>query len=314
MRKKRRLKKIVYVVPCIIIMVVLIIIIASNYYKKINRYDYKLDKLGYTEEEVTKIKTLKEDKIDEILKKGYNKVIPKFIDQKYFIYDNLDRYIAYYEKNKSTKKEKIVSLVNVNADNAFYTNTIASDESKGNLILVNKYNYLSKNFKIDDLEDVSIMYSYGSQKIRTEAYDKFVEMFNAAKRDNITIIINSSYRTYDYQDALWKNYSKNHGEEWADSYAARAGYSEHQTGLTIDVTTDGVKEQEDFEKTDAYNWMTTNAHEYGFILRYPKDKEDITGYKYESWHYRYLGVETATKVHDSGLTYDEYYAYYLKQK
>ena len=313
MRVKRRLKRSVIVAICIIIMVVIAIIMCFNYYKKINSYEYKLGKIGYNETEIEQILKLDQKNIDDILTKEYNKVIPKFIKQKHFIYENLDRYLAYYKENQRTDKGHIVTLVNVNCDNAFYTKTNKADENKGNLILVNKYNYLTKDYKTDDLVDVSVLYMYGKQKMKKEAYNKFIELFNAAKKDNITIIINSSYRTYEYQEDLWQSYANGHGEEWADSYAARAGYSEHETGLAIDVTTYGVKEQEDFEKTDAYKWMQDNAYKYGFILRYPKGKEDITGYNYESWHYRYLGVDMATKVYNSGLTYDEYYTYYIKK-
>ena len=70
---------------------------------------------------------------------------------------------------------------------------------------------------------------------------------------------------------------------------------------------------DNFEQTEEFNWLQEHAHEYGFILRYPKDKEHITGYKYESWHYRYVGIETATKIHELGITFDEYYAYFLEK-
>lgn len=313
MRKRRRLKKFVYVVPVVIIMFITLTIIGVNYYKKINSYEYKLEKIGYTTDEIAILTKLKDKQLDELLTKKYNKIIPKFVKQKYFIYKNLDRYLSYYNENKREKKDYIIALVNVNADNDYYTKTKESDVSKGNLVLVNKYNHLKEDYEVKNIEDVSILYEYGKQKLNKEAYDKFIEMFNAAKEENLTIIINSSVRTYKYQEDLWKSYAKAHGEEWADSFAARAGYSEHETGLAIDVTTYGVKEQGDFEKTDAYKWMIKNSYKYGYILRYPKGKEKITGYSYESWHYRYIGPEMAKKVYKSGLTYDEYYAYYIEK-
>ena len=98
-----------------------------------------------------------------------------------------------------------------------------------------------------------------------------------------------------------------------DDYASRPGFSEHQTGLALDIVTDNIIGNE-FENTDEFKWLQENAHLYGFILRYPKDKEYITGYNYESWHYRYVGKELATKIKESGLTYDEYYAYYCEYK
>ena len=143
-----------------------------------------------------------------------------------------------------------------------------------------------------------------------EVYQKYISMYNAAKKEDLYLIITSAYRDYNFQDQLWNQYAKSQGEEWADSVAARAGHSEHQTGLTLDIVTYNSNMNE-FENTDEFKWLQKHAHEYGFIMRYPKDKEDITGYDYESWHYRYVGVETATKIHELGITYDEYYAYYL---
>ena len=136
-------------------------------------------------------------------------------------------------------------------------------------------------------------------------------MFNDAKKENITLIINSSYRSYKEQEEVYNMYLTNKGEEYADKYAARPGHSEHQTGLAIDLTTYGAN-GETFDQTDAFKWLENNAYKYGFILRYPKDKENITGYNYESWHYRYVGVETATKLKEENITYDEYYAYYIE--
>ena len=181
---------------------------------------------------------------------------------------------------------------------------------KGNGILVNKYFSLPEKYAPNDIVDVSNWYSYGTITLKKEAYDAFKNMFNAAKKEDITLIINSGYRTYEAQKEAYDMYSDMGGEQYADEYAARPDFSEHQTGLALDIITYGTSGKE-FENTDAFKWLQNNAHKYGFILRYPKDKEDITGYSYESWHYRYLGKDLATKVKQSGLTYDEYYAYYI---
>jgi len=103
------------------------------------------------------------------------------------------------------------------------------------------------------------------------------------------------------------------GVEEADTYSARPGFSEHQTGLTVDV--DNAKlSYTDFDKTNEFKWMMENAHRFGFILRYPKDKEDITGYSYESWHYRYVGVDIATYIYEHNITLDEYYVRFIENK
>ena len=140
-----------------------------------------------------------------------------------------------------------------------------------------------------------------------EAYKNLAE---AAKADGYTILILSSYRDYEYQDKLWKQRKQVYGTRKADDYAARAGSSEHETGYAIDVS-DFYDKNDSFKDTESYQWMLNNAHKYGFILRYPEDKEEITGYKFESWHYRYLGVDLATKVYNEGITFDEYYEFYL---
>ena len=311
-KKVRKLKKSVKITIFIIFIILIFIIFFVNYKKHTSTISYKLGKLGYDKEEIETIKTLDHSKQEDILTKDYDKNIAEFLKEKYFIYDNLDRYIKYKKLNPNDKISDIVSLVNVNRDRDYYTEMNKTNIELENLILVNKYYQLDKDFKFDDIVEVSNRHCYGEQSIRKEAYDKFIEMFNAAKLENLTIIINSSYRPYDYQENLWNRYARENGEEWADKYAARAGSSEHQTGLAIDVTTYNAKQQGDFEKTDEFTWMTNNAYKYGFILRYPKDKENITGYSYEPWHYRYVGKKVAEEIHNLGITYDEYYEYYLK--
>ena len=135
-------------------------------------------------------------------------------------------------------------------------------------------------------------------------------MFNAAKESGLKIIANSSYRSYADQEKLYNDSVDNEGKDYADTYAARPGYSEHQTGLAIDIYVKGY-DKTNFAQSPEAKWLVTNAYLYGFILRYPEGKEYLTGYSYEPWHYRYLGEALAKKVYDSGLTYDEYYAYYL---
>lgn len=137
----------------------------------------------------------------------------------------------------------------------------------------------------------------------------FEEMAAAARLENIELVAFSGFRSYEYQTTLYNNYVKRDGQEKADRYSARPGHSEHQTGLAFDI---GEKGREDlwltseFGETEAGKWLVKNAHKYGFILRYPKGKEEITGFMYESWHFRYLGVDVATKVNESGVTLEEY--------
>ena len=139
------------------------------------------------------------------------------------------------------------------------------------------------------------------------AKDAFVSMARDARRDDKPIIAMSSYRSYDYQVNLFEKYKETDGVDDADTYSARAGFSEHQTGLCVDIY-DGELDYTNFEESDSFKWMEDNAYKYGFILRFPKGKENITGYIYESWHYRYVGKKIAKYIHEHDITFEEYYA------
>ncbi len=312
MKKKRRLKKSVYYGLIGLIIFIFLIIGGINYIKYINSNSYKLKKLGYNNEQTEIILKLNEKYIKEILKMDYNKDYTKFINQKYFLFKNLNTYIDYYKKHKDEKISKIISLVNVKANNEWYDEDIVvdTDTSKGILMLVNKFNQLKENYTPKNIVPISNYYSYDNNSITEEVYNAYKEMWYAAKEEGLTLIVTSSYRDYKTQEALWNGYADSKGEKWADSVSARAGFSEHQTGLTLDIVTYNTV-MNDFENTDEFKWLQKNAYKYGFILRYPKDKEDITGYDYESWHYRYVGTDVAKAIYEKDITYDEYYEYYI---
>lgn len=137
----------------------------------------------------------------------------------------------------------------------------------------------------------------------------FEKMAKAAMEDGLELVAFSGFRSYDYQKTLYDRYVKRDGKEAADRYSARPGYSEHQTGLAFDIGEKGREElwlTNEFGQTEAGQWLAQNAHKYGFILRYPKGKEDITGFMHESWHFRYLEGELAAKVYEAGVTLEEY--------
>lgn len=310
--KNRRIK----IVPIIVVMsIILVIIIGGIGLKKFidyrNSYDYKLSKIGYQTEEITRIKKLNNKQIGTILKMEYNKNIDDFIKQKYFIFDYLTDYLKYYKDNNDESIKDIVSIVNVGTNRDHYTKTKATDMNKEDLILVNKYNHLDKDYEPDDLVNIPLQYAYDDNKVREHVYEAFKDMWYAASKEDLTLIVTSSYRSYKEQEQIHKSYANQKGQEWADSVSARPGYSEHQTGLTLDIVTYNST-MDNFENTDEFKWLQKNSYKYGFILRYPKDKTYITGYDYESWHYRYVGKKVAKEIHDLDITYDEYYAYYLK--
>ena len=136
----------------------------------------------------------------------------------------------------------------------------------------------------------------------SEAESAFNQLSEAAAEEGLDIYLSSGFRSFDEQNSIYNNYVDAYGQASADTFSARPGYSEHQTGLAIDVNTI----DDSFDGTPEAVWLANHAHEYGFIIRYPKGKEGITGYKYEPWHIRYLGVEKATEVYNSGLTLEEF--------
>ena len=138
--------------------------------------------------------------------------------------------------------------------------------------------------------------------VSEEAQSAFEEMAAGAAQDGINLYIASGFRSYDYQAKLYQRYVDRDGKEKADTYSARPGHSEHQTGLAFDLN----EVSDAFIGTPEAEWLAAHAHEYGFIIRYPADKVEITGYKYEPWHVRYLGKETAAAVYESGLCLEEY--------
>lgn len=138
--------------------------------------------------------------------------------------------------------------------------------------------------------------------VNQEALDAFNEMAADAASEGLDIYISSGYRSYYDQERIYNNYVERDGQEAADTYSSRPGHSDHQTGLAFDLNSI----DDSFGLTPESDWVAANAHKYGFIIRFPEGKEDITGYQYEPWHIRYLGVEKATEVYESGLCLEEF--------
>lgn len=146
---------------------------------------------------------------------------------------------------------------------------------------------------------LSADYDPGLQPITKDAFQK---LSDAAAQEGLDLYIGSDYRDYAYQVKIYNNYCEIYGSEQADSFSARPGYSEHQTGLTIDCNTI----DDAFGETAEATWLAEHCADYGFIIRFPDGKENITGYQYEPWHIRYVGVDTAKEIMSQGLTLEEY--------
>lgn len=270
----------------------------NNYLDEVNLL---LDN-GYKQDDINKIFEKHFDYVSILIKKPMIDI--KYLDIKNFRIENLDRYIA-YEAKKKYDLSMIVTYVNIGIDKDFYENISLVEDPHNINVLVNKYNKLPENFEPEEVVTLS-----GSMKINAIAKEPVTTMVESAKKAGYKLCYYSGYRPYSRQVTLYNGYAKRFGQSGADTISARPGHTEHSTGLAVDFcTSPGVKVKE----TDGvYEWFSNNAHLYGFILRFPKDKTFITGYVFEPWHYRYLGIELATKVKESGLTYEEYYDLYIK--
>ena len=273
---KKRAKKIFSILICFLIIILIIVILP-------NKKDEKKE-LTPEQKQVNKLKKV------PYYKKEYK-----------------NRYLSYQKENKDLSIENIVTHVNIGLDNPYYTNTKPSTNLNTELILVNKYNYVTENYVPENLQPLNTSYARSGMQLVDIAKEAFESMSDDAKKEGMNIIAMSSYRSYDYQVNLYNNYVKTDGKEAADTYSARPGYSEHQTGLAVDVYNLELP-YTSFEETEEFNWMQENAYKYGFILRFPKDKVDITGYQYEAWHYRYVGKEVAKYIHNHNMTLEEYIA------
>lgn len=273
-------------------------------------YIFKEDllKLNYSINEIEQIeqKIQDNDVRNYILNAAKYDNLTDFASSVYFDIKNINRYQNYYKNNPSYTTEQVVLHTELGLDNKFYSNIQPTDTSKGILMLVNKYNKLDKNFEYNL---VNVDTSYGKGKMNKEAYEYFIKMVDNAKKDNIKLKGISIYRSYNTQNTIYNNYKKNDPKN-VDTYSAAPGHSEHQTGLAVDINT--ASSSAHFENTKEYKWLITNSFKYGFILRYPKDKTYITGYKYEPWHFRYIGIEDATKLTEYNLTFEEYLFKYKK--
>lgn len=275
----------------------------QNYLSNIN----SLLSLGYTSNDINTIYSkLNDNSINFILNNTYIKDLTSIISISYFKEDYLERYIKYLSSN-TLERETAITYVNIGLDNDYYTNVIDITNQDDLLVLVNKYHKLSNDYAPSDLETINSKYQWlgRSNQLRHDAKIAFEEMCEAATKDNIYIYAGSGYRSYATQKSLYNRYVNQDGFAAAETYSARASYSEHQTGLAMDIANkSGFISKGDKE----YEWLVNNSYKYGFILRYPEGKEKITGYMYEEWHYRYLGKDVAKDVYDSKLTYDEYLA------
>ena len=274
----------------------------TDYIKTINtliKIGYSTDDINLFNEKLTYKNVLSissRDKIDNL---------DKYIIYDYFSFKDLDRYLAYY--NKTNDYSKTIIYVNIGLDKEMYKDAV-NVEKYSETMIANKYNKLDEKFVPPNIVNISSNFSNGEQTLEKVAKEAFEKMCDDALIKGLYLIANSSYRSYNSQQEVYNYYYKNYGSAYTKKYVATPGYSEHQTGLAIDI---GSKKTSIFKNSKEYSWIINNAHNYGFILRYPEGKESITGYNAEAWHFRYVGKDIATYIWNNKLTYEEYYAMFL---
>jgi D-alanyl-D-alanine carboxypeptidase len=184
------------------------------------------------------------------------------------------------------------------------------DDATSIWVIVNKMFPLNpKSWVPKDLKTLSAIPEGSDQKMRAEAASALTKLYKAAKADGADFRISTAYRSYSFQKALYDPRAAQRGVSVADRTTARPGFSEHQTGLAVDIYhLTECRLQQCFGKSAAGKFVAAHAWEYGFVVRYPKDKEDVTGYVWEPWHLRYVGTELSTAMHDSGVvTLEEFF-------
>ncbi|MFC8057286.1 D-alanyl-D-alanine carboxypeptidase family protein [Bacillus cereus] len=198
----------------------------------------------------------------------------------------------------------------INREKNSTSNNIASSFASVQAV-VNKEYGLPEDYKPEDLVVPNVPFSFSGtlekSYLRKEAAEALERLFDLANKEGIQLNAVSGFRSYDYQKNLYANNVKRKGQEHTDRFSAKPGHSEHQTGLTMDVSSKSANNELEltFANTKEGKWLKENAHRAGFIIRYPKGKESITGYAYEPWHIRYVG-DIAESIYKKKLTLEEY--------
>ena len=223
---------------------------------------------------------------------------------------------------KASKKVDITKLLG-NKENELGKDTdniedISVDTNPNSItVLVNKEYSIPENYKPNDLVEPNIKFSFDyadeKRKVRKETADNLELLFQSAKKEGYDLLAVSGYRSYKRQKTIYEYNLLNNGFEYTQIYSAMAGTSEHQTGLAIDISCSSIQGMlsDKFGDTKEGKWVSDNCYKYGFIIRYPKNKSNVTGYGYEPWHIRYVGKELAKYLYDNNITLDEYYGYAL---
>lgn len=227
---------------------------------------------------------------------GRDKIFTSDVDNNIHLEDESNIVTEGETEKASDNNEELEKLLNI--------------KNNSLMMLVNRNNTLSSDYVPDELvlSEIDFVSYIETRYLAKSTAEAAKAMFEAAKEDGITLLGASGYRSYEVQESLYNSRVVNEGQEEADRYTAKPGQSEHQTGLALDILSEDYQDMDDnFDSTEAYAWLKENCYKYGFILRYMKGKENITGFLYEPWHYRYIGnSEVAKEIMDRNLTFEQY--------
>ena len=312
-KKFNYVKFIIFIVVLVTLLVGIIIgiIKIKKHVDYKNSYEYKLVSIGYSIDEFKILKGKLDDKrLEELLTREYNNLIPEFVSEKYFIYTNLDKYIEYKKDNKNYENSKIVAIINTEANIDWFDNEKETDTSKGELMLVNRLYGLNKDYEVEDIVNIPSRYAYSGKKISNSILPHIQDLIEDGRENGYTFVVSSGYRSYKEQESIYNSYANNYGRNEADKKVARPGHSEYETGLSFDLEPYN-KVLKEPKLSEEYIWLRENAHKYGFIFRFEADKEYLTGFEEYTWRLRYVGVDAATLIYNEKICYEEYYAYFV---
>lgn len=267
-----------------------------------------LIKKGYSNNNISIILSHgNDDDVSEFAKRDKIKYLEEFYNIDYAKLKYYDRYVK-YSSETGEDEETTVIFVNLGMDKDSYTDPTLVTKFSSDM-LVNKHYKLNEDFVPDNLVKFDKKYCNDEvQKGNGEAVSAFAKMYDAAKKEGLDLVINSSYRSYEDQEELCNYYKELYGEGYVQKYVALPGFSEHQTGLAFDI---GSLSNNVFADSKEYQWMLENAYKYGFILRFTKSNAFFTGFRSEPWHYRYVGKKIAKYIYENKISFEEYYAQFL---
>ena len=295
----------------IIIFIIIGIVYIVKTLKYRETYEYKLLNIGYKIDEINNIQNnLKPDQIDKLLTIKYDDNIVNLLNEKYFIFDYLENYISYKNENDELSLNNVVKIINTKTNLDWFDNEFKTDTTKNELMLVNRYYGLNKDYEPEDIVDVPTQYAYDGKKISNSILNNIIDLISAGKKVGYTFVVSDGYRSYKEQEEIYNSFVDSYGQSEADELVAKPGHSEYQTGLSFDLKPYN-KVIEDVSTNEEYLWLKDNAYKYGFIFRYDKEHEEITQFEPSAWRLRYVG-DAASLIYSENISFEEYYAYFVE--